>query len=116
MRFNEPGNDVHECAKKLAHAFDRMMARQARPCGPRAEREGCAAWRGVVGVKGALSIGRWCGPSAGNRKPVAFYARCFTALSPQPPRYHQSAIVSKRLVAFRLPLRLTDSLVPAISW
>jgi hypothetical protein len=28
MRFNEPTNDVHECAKKLAQAFDRMM-RQA---------------------------------------------------------------------------------------
>ena len=25
MRFNEPTNDVHECAKKLSQAFDRMF-------------------------------------------------------------------------------------------
>ena len=53
MRFNEPTNDVHECAKKLAQAFDRMMRQvmgvaPARVSGMR----GAGGWGLLVGGGG----------------------------------------------------------------
>ena len=75
MRFNEPTNDVHECAKKLAQAFDRMMRQvmgvaPARVSGMR----GAGGWGLLVGGGGRGRCGgnvRWRGQGGGRDVPAA---------------------------------------------